>query len=171
MKNSALFTIFYYYKEYYQIKEKYIKDINKLTDIELQKGVRVIEKMCIKNSKIINKVLFSFKKDNIVIELENINRLFKFISVEKTNIHSNKIFNTYEANKSIIYEPYVSQNILLSENKYFYSVEIYNSLANIWQTKISELQEITSEELFEQKKIALNVFFRYLPEIIFAIQK
>ena len=142
MKNSALFTIFYYYKEYYQIKEKYIKDINKLTDIELQKGVRVIEKMCIKNSKIIN-------------------RLFKFISVEKTNIHSNKIFNTYEANKSIIYEPYVSQNILLSENKYFYSVEIYNSLANIWQTKISELQEITSRNYFCYSKFYL-IYFKAL---------
>lgn len=169
-KHSISKIFLHYYHEYNLLKCKYIEELKNINLNELKFGVKIIERLCVKNASTINKFMFSFVRDNTKIELNNINNKFKFISIVNSTILAEDVFKKLYTKEFALYKQFVKQNIILSSDKYFYSAEVFNSLSNTWVTISSELMEIT-DELKGFQITALHIFYQYLPEIIFIIQK
>lgn len=154
-----------YNKEYLGLKYNYLSDIENTPTEELIHGIKIIEHFLYKLPTL-NKVLFSYVKGNYVFRLKEFNKKQLFICSLPSIKLAAEIF---DIDSEQIYDKYCDINIFLSRNYYFYSVSLFNEEKNSWINKESDLIPIVGE-ISKLKTDAVKVFYKNLPEILFALK-
>lgn len=165
-KNKNITELFSnYYEKFLDLKTNYISDLKEYNTRELIKGIRIIEHFLYK-LPILNKVLFSFIKDDFVFTLKKYKNKYLFICMLPSNQLSTNIMNFDETD---VYDKYCDLNIFLSKDYYYYSTNILDINSRTWVSKETELLKIDNN-LIKVKEEAINIYYQFLPEILFALK-
>lgn len=177
MESHYPFWIFDKYSAMYdRIFASYKNEIASLSYLDMQNGVKILEKYYI--NRLINHELelFGLPKEKYYFSLEKIdkNSRYYFVCSRDSNERTNKIFNVSDDSN---YDEFATLNIFLSIDKFYYSSDIFKKVKHendndiFYQLK-SEKSEIKmiSKSLRKEKENLLKIFYYYLPEIICQIK-